>query len=812
VNEGFPPLSFLQPYLAQRRPEKPRLVPTPPEVFERRALIAQRFREQIAPIAERLQSLSDAERKAVFYKLEHEAPISLDRTGLRPIAEASERITLAVPRSNNLDKLAKRLEEFEVGEPKFGMLPNAQLVARLKSIQEGDPKDRLSEELFANYDALTQAEWVICEIEMLSLARGRNQVREELSQTRLALAREFGNGVHGTLFEHEEIKGTCRAMIRCTGTLFKRLVEDREWQTKVSWFEARPEFETFFEIQNNFRVEELGAFERPEEDAPVVCVVDTGVTSGNPFLRPVTRDDLLKSFLKGAPDNPSDEFGHGSGVASLVSYYALNLAPAGRNEGKVWIAGGRVLNEHNDSEARLFSSALKEVVEFFVPLGVKIFNLSVNARNLRWNRNSRRTVPRGSWLARRIDHLSKQYDVIFVVSTGNISPIDVRGSIDGGKNYPGYLMQEDSSILDPGQSVLAVTVGAVSPGTLAVGPGTVRARALAVENHPAPFTRSGPGIRRAVKPELVDYGGNFLLDDEAGHVRPNPGLSIAMASNRLTPALKYDVGSSFATPRVSHKLAMVLSDLRKLGLQPSASLLKAFLVNSAQSPLPEGELEEFVESLRTSGKNDWMNILGYGVADYQRATYCDQFSVVLYHEGEIPADSIIFIDVPVPASLQGANQGTKRLTVTVAHAPDVQRWGLEEYLGTVLKWRMFRGDVARDDVIRAMSREEDESTQDPQQEEQELPNELSFSPGINLRSRGCVQHAITEWKTHKAEYSANHYTLAIASYERWGRANPSPVTFGVVVRIEETTRSAEIYADVQNALVELEVQTRARNA
>ena len=174
----------------------------------------------------------------------------------------------------------------------------------------------------------------------------------------------------------------------------------------------------------------------------------------------------------------------------LVSYYALNLAPAGRNEGKVWIAGGRVLNEHNDSEARLFSSALKEVVEFFAPLGVKIFNLSVNARNLRWNRNSRRTVPRGSWLARRIDHLSKEYDVIFVVSTGNISPIDIRGSIDGGKNYPGYLMQEESSILDPGQSVLAVTVGAITPGTLAVGPGTLRARALAVENHPAPFTRS----------------------------------------------------------------------------------------------------------------------------------------------------------------------------------------------------------------------------------------------------------------------------------------------------------------------------------
>jgi hypothetical protein len=37
---------------------------------------------------------------------------------------------------------------------------------------------------------------------------------------------------------------------------------------------------------------------------------------------------LIRSYLKAESDkdNPFDESGHGSGVASLVSYYTLNLS------------------------------------------------------------------------------------------------------------------------------------------------------------------------------------------------------------------------------------------------------------------------------------------------------------------------------------------------------------------------------------------------------------------------------------------------------------------------------------------------------
>jgi hypothetical protein len=515
VNANYPPLHIPPPQTAARRPEKPRPIPLDPEVIARRAEIVRRLKDQILPLSDGLRLMNDAERRAVFFKLEHNGPVSLVGTGLKAVAEPSERFTLAVPRAEDLSAFTEKLDQFENATPKDNVVPNSRLATAIESIQLGEPKDRLSQELLENYDTLIRQEFLLCEVELLSLQQGPKRQRDELQEFRHALKAELDRdrGI-GSLFEHEEIKGTCRAVIRCTGALFQKLVEDREWQRRIYWFEARPQFETFHSTIGNFTVDKLGAITSPPNNAPVVCIVDSGVTAGNPFLRPVVREDLLKSFLKTDPNNPADELGHGSGVASLAAYYALNGTPGGENRGKVWIASARILTKENKLEdERLFSSVLREVVDFFRPRGVKIFNLSVNIHNLSWNKNAKRTHPRRSWVARTIDQLSRKYDVVFVVSTGNITPIDVREFHNNGKPYPAYFADDDACILDPGQAALALSVGSAAPTTLAEGQ-VARARAIALQDHASPFTRCGPGIRKEIKPELTDYGGNYLIEEE----------------------------------------------------------------------------------------------------------------------------------------------------------------------------------------------------------------------------------------------------------------------------------------------------------
>ena len=262
MNENFPPLQIPTPQTAERKKEKSRPIPLAPEVIAKRAEIARRLQDQIQPLSESLKRMTDEERRAVFYKLEHEGPVSLTGTGLKAVSEPSERFTLAVPIAEDLSAFTGKLDEFANAPPKKNVVPHSRLATAIETIQLGEPKDRLSQELLENYDTLVRKDFLVCEVELLSLHSYAKQQREELV-FRLSAEAELELQLAGALsLKHEEIKGTCRVVIRCTGRLFQKLVEDREWQRRIYWFEARPEFETFHSLVSNFRVDRLG------EDSP----------------------------------------------------------------------------------------------------------------------------------------------------------------------------------------------------------------------------------------------------------------------------------------------------------------------------------------------------------------------------------------------------------------------------------------------------------------------------------------------------------------------------------------------------------------
>jgi hypothetical protein len=130
----------------------------------------------LGQLSQTLQQLSNEERKAIFFKLEHDAPVSLSGTGLKAISQPTSNVTLAVPRRDNLDQFVAKINDFGTGPVTSGHAPNESL-AYLTNVQPGDPKDRLSDEMFAQYPTLIQQKSVICEIEILSLKVGhRNPV------------------------------------------------------------------------------------------------------------------------------------------------------------------------------------------------------------------------------------------------------------------------------------------------------------------------------------------------------------------------------------------------------------------------------------------------------------------------------------------------------------------------------------------------------------------------------------------------------------------------------------------------------------
>jgi hypothetical protein len=804
MNDQTPPLGLGDPEILDRSPEPGRMIRTPLAVVETRHVKAVELQQQLAPIRRRLGRLTDAQRRAFFVKLRHSGPVDLTGTGLKAFSPASDNVTLAVAQ-DGLERLERKIESFGTEPVRKGIVPNASLVGRLEEIAPGNPLDRLSDELFAGFDDYVRRDYLSLELEIISLGRGRRQRRDEIKESLQAISDFLGNGARGTVFEHEEQDGSCRLVVGCTGAAFRSLVISERWQTSIVWFELPPDFETFHQTLNNFSIDSLGSFS-PPNGGGIVCVVDSGVLPGNAFLQPITRLDLMRSFLKERADDVNDQLGHGSGVASLVSYHALNLAGGATNQGACWIASARILDENDELNDRLVSVVLEEVVKTFVPLGLKIFNLSVNIRNRPWNKSTRRIHPKRSWTARTIDRLAREHDVLFIVSVGNLA-INTVGSLHAQQPYPGYFTSDVCSILDPAQAALAISVGSLAASTQIVGVAG-QMTALAEQEQPSPFTRIGPGIRGETKPELVEYGGNLALDHGLGRVRENPGMNVAVASHHLSPAIAMSFGTSLAAPRVSHHAARILEDLLSLGVSPSSPLLRAFLVSSAEYP----QSQNFTTALDALPPNtEYRNVVGYGIPSAFRATYCDDFSVAMYYQGKLSANKVALFDIPVPESLINAGRAPKTLSVTVAFDPEVHHRGFGDYFGTTLRWRLFRGDVDRESVVALMSKPDEDTGDDPEPdyERGSRPRiDLLGVNGIQRRSRGSVQPDTERWDDHNAEFSRNHYLLAVTTFEKWGRTNPPDTPYAVVVRLAEHAQRVAIYDHIALAL-DVSVPVRA---
>jgi len=799
MNEEYPPLSFPEPEIRNRRTEAPKLPPSTAQAIASRVAKATQLQRQLRPISRRVHRLTEQQRRAFFVKLRHAAPISLTGTGLKQISTPAPNVTLAVPKSDDLNALAQKITAYGHNAIRNNHIPNEILVGRLESIEEGGPLDRLSDDLKEAYNEYVNADWVLVEIEVTARSSGRKQRHQEVHQALADLSNFLGPGVLGQIYEQEysDTEGMLRAVVGCSGEAFRQIVESPQWQTSITLIDARPTFQTFYTTLRDFNLEHLEPIQPPPRNAPTVCIIDSGLSNGNPFLREATRDELLFSFLRDRPNDVHDENGHGSGVASLASYYLLNIANGAVNASSVWVASARILDEHNDCPDRLLSSVIREAVIRLKPLGVKIFNLSVNVFGRAWNAANRRIYPKRSWVARVIDELARQEDVVFVISAGNLESATV-ASLNNAAPYPRYLLEDQCCILDPAQSALALTVGSLAATTQIVGAGIGDLRALAQRNQPSPFTRRGPGIRGEIKPELVEYGGN-LVQDEHGAVRTNAGCSVMMASRTLNPPVAHDVGTSVAAPKVTNQLAGVMRDISPIiDVPPSAALLKALLVNSARHSQDDREIQRFIEELGVTNV-DWQHILGYGVASADRATYCDDYQVLLFYQGTLAHNKVAFFDIPVPLALVGTPRQRKMLTVTVVYHPDVHLRKVNDYLGTALRWRVFRGDTAKEDVMTIMCSDN----------EVEDARELRGANGIQRRSRGCVQHDVFEWSDHYPAFSANNYTLAVTSFERWNRTNPLPISYSVVVRLEETSRTVPIYNLVYIAN-EVQVEARVR--
>lgn len=439
-----------------------------------------------------------------------------------------------------------------------------------------------------------------------------------------------------------------------------------------------------------------------DEKAPMAAVLDSGIFSGNPLLRDVI---VCEEDFDQTEQTTNDMNGHGTGVAGIVAYGDfLDNTSATIYKPLVRVCNGKIMHNQNmlnnnypsfrdDKRPEVI---VRDAIEYFYnEYGCRIFNLS--AGNSDYIYNGGRQM---AW-AEVLDNLAKKLDIVIVISAGNVGEpqlheVNSREGVQ--QNVRNQLFDAEHRLIDPATAALCVTVGAITRNDEPEVTGIRQLRISAgPKNSPSVFTRIGYGVNKSVKPEFVDFGGNFAIHQiQRGHTKwykNDRELSEKTLNNTNDRLFKCYCGTSFSAPRVTHLAARIERELEKQNeKKPTANLIRAMLANSASITNEMKEwANESVDAMYEGKKNikqeRRMRLLGYGQVS-EEILSSKRNAVTLFAEDKLPLRSFHLYKIPVPSEFLKV-KGNKRISVSLAYNPST-RLSRKEYLSNNLWMEIYR--------------------------------------------------------------------------------------------------------------------------
>ncbi len=537
-------------------------------------------------------------------------------------------------------------------------------------------------------------------------------------------------------------------------------------------------------------IQNLPPIPAPAHNAPGVVVLDSGLATGHTLLAPAVGD--AQSFLPGR--DAEDEHGHGTHVAGIALYGDVEARlRTGAFTPTLRLFSGRLLDEHNANDTGFIENHVDAAVRYFHrEYGCRVFNLSYG--DLRKPYLGRHV--RG--LAVTLDTLTRELGVLFIVPTGNFVGMDTMPA-DWRAEYPHYLLHPEAALLDPAPALNALTVGSLARWDATFNAqryvGDPSEQPIARRDQPSPFTRSGPSVGNAIKPEIVAYGGNWAVNVRAAnqwHARQGLGELSSCKDFAAGRLLAEQGGTSFAAPQVAHLAALILVEHP----QADPNLLRALLVAHARWPdACEALLSDKVQRLR---------LCGYGRVEESALVRSSEWDVTLVSTEALPDRCHHFYEVPLPAEFFAGRSRVREITVALAHSPVVRTTRIG-YKSCELEFRLVWADdlahVTR--TFNAATSKEDY---------QRIPEASGARIGTRNRGAGTVQADTWTLKRITSQRREQRLFVVVTRIdEAWGREltlTEEPYTLVVVLRDRENAE-ARLYTQIQMRL-RARIQARLR--
>ena len=407
--------------------------------------------------------------------------------------------------------------------------------------------------------------------------------------------------------------------------------------------------------------------------------------------------------------------------------------------------------------------------------------------------------------ATELDYLSHARDVLFIQAAGNINRghgpqgnPTIDDHLAAGRPWPDYLLEPSSRVANPAQSLQALTVGSVAVETFRDG----NRASLAQATHPSAFTRSGHGLWDAIKPDVVELGGDLVWNGSNPVLLTSPPEvcpPLVRSTRDGGPAVARDTfGTSFAAPRVAH----IAGVLERLLPDETTLLYRGLIAQAARWP-------EWAEQSPPNEKARLIRLLGYGLPDVERATSNSEYRVTCITQGvqQLKAGEAAIYAFHIPEELRRqAQEATIRLDVTLSYSAEPRRTRSNgrRYLAVWLDWicsrpgeslEAFQGR-AFTDTVRQPDAEGDEPSWTLHRR-----SDWGEIPGAK-RDGGTLQK---DWTYLKSYELPEVIAVAIRGHEGWAHNNPEATArFALAVSIESVNRDLLVYEQVRQA-----VRTRA---